>query len=956
VDDVATPFVGRTSELRRLETVWHGVEPRGSACVLVTGVRGIGRTTLLTTFANRVADTALVLRARCRRVPADTLAPWAAAFDAILADHPDALAEHCPTDIASALGLREPDPVPVLSTQRLYGGMRALIAELAAGRRTLVVLDDVDRADEASWDFLDFLTERPPEGGLMAVLSAVTGSLGDEAPGHRTLGELELRGTTTRLVLSPLSSAALGKLAAAVLNDGVALRAHDWLVSRSRGNPYLATALVDDLRRRKPDLARLHALDVSPTVVRAVAAWTSDLPPDSREALGLLAVARTRMDIGDIAAALEKDIGELGPALAPLTATELVLEEQRHASWTYSVAHPLVRDALAQGMTAPQRIVAHQRVGRALLARNQIERSAPHLSQTASVSGDQAIDVLLAAVQEADRRGAVRDGVTLLGVLKDVIPAGDSRWSDVADALSEWSYDHRINVNSELAVAALREIDGLPTGVIALDRRAVVKARLATMLAWDTGDIAGARTAALDAIKIFRSTGRSTDVALCRLELAYMRGIDGDIDGMIEDAARVLASARDREDVTEIDKALGAYASASFLRGRFAEAEVAFHEAVSTAAGRGESHRLTRHRRDLSWCLAYAGSLDEARVVLAEARSGDLSAIETDLLNVEANVQWLAADFASSAAGADTLDEQTSLRRGMGLSFSAMSCVEMDRPEDAAAVLDLAGRLYGRREWFIATGHYRHAAGTLAWHRGELHTAISLLRSGAEYLDRMRAHAVIGPVLVDLAEVAAGLGDHSACEWAAERMETVAGETDTPFQNALASLARAWQHLVDGCHEAALAAGHQAAGALHELDYRALGARAQLAVATAALRVDERIAVDALKSASVALHACGALWRERLLVAELRRRGRTSDVASVLGVQALTPRENEIAALVAQRRRTSEIAAQLTISRRTVESHLLSIYTKVGVHSRDELCRALAPRDEQPGSATPTGA
>ncbi|HVE25526.1 MAG TPA: helix-turn-helix transcriptional regulator, partial [Sporichthya sp.] len=58
---------------------------------------------------------------------------------------------------------------------------------------------------------------------------------------------------------------------------------------------------------------------------------------------------------------------------------------------------------------------------------------------------------------------------------------------------------------------------------------------------------------------------------------------------------------------------------------------------------------------------------------------------------------------------------------------------------------------------------------------------------------------------------------------------------------------------------------------------------------------------------------------------------------ATMGARGLTSRELEIARLAAQRLRATDIAARLSISRRTVEAHLASVYAKVGVNSRREL-------------------
>jgi DNA-binding CsgD family transcriptional regulator len=55
------------------------------------------------------------------------------------------------------------------------------------------------------------------------------------------------------------------------------------------------------------------------------------------------------------------------------------------------------------------------------------------------------------------------------------------------------------------------------------------------------------------------------------------------------------------------------------------------------------------------------------------------------------------------------------------------------------------------------------------------------------------------------------------------------------------------------------------------------------------------------------------------------------------GIDSLTRRELDVARLAAEGRRAAEISADLHISERTVESHLASIYSKLGINSKTKL-------------------
>jgi DNA-binding CsgD family transcriptional regulator len=57
------------------------------------------------------------------------------------------------------------------------------------------------------------------------------------------------------------------------------------------------------------------------------------------------------------------------------------------------------------------------------------------------------------------------------------------------------------------------------------------------------------------------------------------------------------------------------------------------------------------------------------------------------------------------------------------------------------------------------------------------------------------------------------------------------------------------------------------------------------------------------------------------------------------GLDALTPRERQVLRLLATGQSTREAAAQLTISPKTVETHRVRIYQKLGCRSAVELTR-----------------
>jgi len=75
---------------------------------------------------------------------------------------------------------------------------------------------------------------------------------------------------------------------------------------------------------------------------------------------------------------------------------------------------------------------------------------------------------------------------------------------------------------------------------------------------------------------------------------------------------------------------------------------------------------------------------------------------------------------------------------------------------------------------------------------------------------------------------------------------------------------------------------------------------------------------------------------------ELQATGERAHRAGVSTIEELTPQELQIATMLADGRSTRETASALFLSPKTVEYHLRHVYTKLDVHSRDELGRRLS--------------
>jgi len=101
----------------------------------------------------------------------------------------------------------------------------------------------------------------------------------------------------------------------------------------------------------------------------------------------------------------------------------------------------------------------------------------------------------------------------------------------------------------------------------------------------------------------------------------------------------------------------------------------------------------------------------------------------------------------------------------------------------------------------------------------------------------------------------------------------------------------------------------------------------------------------------------GAAWDVRRTEARLRDHGIRSGVRgprakrATHGWEALTPTEHKVALLVAGGSSTSDIAQSMFLTRRTAQTHISRILTKLDLRSRVEIARTVFERTADDGLA-----
>ena len=255
------PLLERDRELDQLEQCWQRVVASSSGMLaLVAGEAGAGKTVLLREFAERKGGRVGVLQGLCE--PLSTPRPLGPFLD-----------------LADAVGGELGELVS--AGAKPHAIATALLRELAdRGRASLVVLEDLQWADEATLDVLRLAARRLVEVSALMVVTYRNDELGPWHPLRALIGELGARQSLARISLAPLSLAAVAVLAAPFGADAEAVYA------RTGGNPFFVSELLAGGDAELPE-----------SVSDAVLARAARLAEPARKLLETIAVVGPRAEL-----------------------------------------------------------------------------------------------------------------------------------------------------------------------------------------------------------------------------------------------------------------------------------------------------------------------------------------------------------------------------------------------------------------------------------------------------------------------------------------------------------------------------------------------------------------------------------------------------------------------------------------------------------------------------------
>jgi DNA-binding NarL/FixJ family response regulator len=773
---------------------------------------------------------------------------------------------------------------------------RRALAEAADGRRVVLVVDDAHLLDEASATLVHQLAVA---GEAKVVATQRSGTIAPDV-----VERLWWDGLVRRVEIAPLPRSAAEELAGSIAGHRLDPAAAERLWTLTEGNPLFVRELLlaeKDGAAAEPVSPSRVADDAVPRLADLVHRRLAGLDAEARDLLRAIA-------FGEPLGAGELDHLAPSSTLVALERAGLIAADPDERRLVVRVVHPFYGEVLRAETPPDERRAILYRLAEGLQATGARRRGDVVRLATWSVESGLDVDgAVLARAAEVARFSSDFE----LGERLAREAFARQRTFPVGQVLADILYQ---SGQGPETLALADELDALATTD---DERSMAAMVRAISEYWHHGD----EQAALRALDPIDLLARSewTDEAVCvRATLLAFAGRP--------QPARDLAGPL-------IDRPPGrvhiqaALALSQALRSQVQPltALEVVDTAIDVYAGLGEQGLLIGHRE--LGAARIANLVDAGRFAEAEgfaetlARQAEATGESSRTAHALLSEGWLRLQQGRTAAAVDALVASSR-------SFELMGHWGMQRWARAALALARAqrGDAESARELLVEVDQVdRHPARVfdsavhrarawLAWLDGDQDGAHRLLLAGADALAARGDRNGEIACLHDLVRL--GRADDVRVRLVAV-LDGAEGD--------LYALLRA--HVEAVCDRSAEALGAAAEG------FAGIGA--WLLASEAAHAADEAARATGDPRSAAAWGVKGEQWRARC--DEVRSPGLVAASAPV----PLTRREREVAQLAAEGLPRKDMAEQLYVGVRTVDSHLVRIYAKLGVRNRAELAEAL---------------
>ena len=416
-------LTGRNEELAVLTQTFHRVQTDDRpALVTVIGPAGVGKSRLVAELERHVeglTDLAYWRRGRCLAYGNTSYSALADALKAqceifeddsaeVAAQKAEAAARELFGDDSIAPQLRAlvgAGEARDMSRAELFDAWRRFLERLANRHPLVLVLEDIQWADEGLLDFIDHVADWAQ--GPILVLATARAELFEKRP---TWGGGKRNATS--IYLDPLSAAEGEAMLDDLLPGPVEPLLKRQIVERSEGNPLyieeIVRKLIDDGVLRATAASRWEVarsiadIDLPRSVQGLIAARLDGLPDDEKAVLQDAAVVGRVFWVGAVAQLTGRPVADVREALGRLRVKELVVPHDPSSfrdEQEYAFRHALIRDGAYDSL--PKTLRADMHLG---VARWAEERAGDRADEIAELIGSHEVEAIRYLDELGERR------------------------------------------------------------------------------------------------------------------------------------------------------------------------------------------------------------------------------------------------------------------------------------------------------------------------------------------------------------------------------------------------------------------------------------------------------------------------------------------------------------------------------------------------------------------------
>ena len=614
-------LVGRDEELSVLKQTLQRLEADGRpSLVTIVGPAGVGKSRLVAELEHYVEGLPEIVYWRRGRCLAYGNTSYSAFADAIKAQceifdddsaevagkKADAAVRELFGDDALAPQIRAlvgAGESREMSREDLFEAWRRFLERLAARYPLVLVLEDIQWADDGLLDFIEHVADWA-QGPIMVIATA-RAELFEKRP---TWGGGKRNAAS--IYLDPLSEAEGDAMLDDLLSGPIAPELKRTIVERSEGNPLyveeIVRKLIDDGVLRATEAAKwevalpVEDVELPRSVHGLIAARLDGLPDDEKRVLQDASVVGRVFWLGAVAELAGRPLAEVRDALGRLRVKEIVLPHEPSSfsdEYEFSFRHNLLRDGAYDSLPKTLRADKHAGVARWAEAR----------------AGDRAGEIaeliathLLEALRYLEELGEV-------GHERDELRQYAFHWTHAAGERTAALW-----LRSE-ATRWFREAERLAEELDLPPERRIPLLRAHVGASWGTDPIAETDRVVRQVLKVSEAIGDLVAVGWCWARLViplFMQARDEESEAAGRTAVETLEPLGERPELADALHRLGWYL---WRRGRDDEAEPMLRRGVEMAVRVDAELVRAETMQTLAVCLFSMGRSAEALETMEEA-------------------------------------------------------------------------------------------------------------------------------------------------------------------------------------------------------------------------------------------------------------------------------------------------------------------------------------------------